>query len=129
MCGRWNKKNALKGIYVYVLCKLELNTTKSNKKQQQKKKTAGKTPSWRCFSSSQIIEVSLFFFQKNVKHVQFYNYLVYFFFYSLHNIVLFVLKPSLTLIAGVKKNKSRIKIVLKQNLQSSFWFQSVKHYT
>lgn len=79
MCGRWNKKNALKGIYVYVLCKLELNTTKSNKKQQQQKKTAGKTPSWRCFSSSQIIEVSLFFFQKNVKHVQFYNYLVYFF--------------------------------------------------
>lgn len=83
MCGRWNKKkNALKGIYVYVLCKLELNTTKSNEKQQQKKKpkTAAKTPSWRCFSSSQKIEVSLFFFQKNVKHVQFYNYLVYFFF-------------------------------------------------
>lgn len=37
MCGRWNKKNALKRIYVYVLCKLELNTTKSNKKQQQKR--------------------------------------------------------------------------------------------
>lgn len=83
MCGRWNKKNALKVIYVYVLYKLELNTTKSNKKQHQKKKpkTAAKTPlRWRCFSSFQKIEVSLFFFQKNVKHIQFYNYLVYIFF-------------------------------------------------